>query len=71
MSEEQQENLFCIVGIFVSVVIYVVWLLSPGTPTMYKSNSSQECVYVVTGDGEKTTCDYIKKGDLYDLVWVE
>lgn len=71
MTEEKKEDLLCIVGLFVVIVMVVVWVFTPPIPTMYKSTSTEKCVYVVTGKGEKTTCDYIKKGDLYDLVWIE
>lgn len=71
MSEEKQEDIFAIICLFVMIACFIWWLVTPTTPTMYKSYTKQSCEYVITGDGEKTTCDFIKKGDLYDIVWVK
>ena len=53
------------------IAIFILVLLIPADPVMVKSWSKQECSYVILADGEKVSCEHIKKGDTYELVWGE
>ena len=57
----------CALAIVGGAVLWLNWYTS--LPTVFRSWSSQECLYVIDGAGTKHACGF-EEGKKYHLVWV-
>ena len=66
-----EEVMLVIVGVIILIIGTVLFLITPADPTVYKSYSKQQCEYIILSNGQQVGCDYINKGDTYNLVWIK